>query len=68
MVIDYILNTSLEKHCIITIMYQNGDEITQRDIRVIKNRDGNIEAYCLLRHGIRIFKKDKILAATFLYN
>lgn len=68
MILDYILNTSLEKHCTITIMYQKGDEITQRNIRVIRNRNGNIEAYCLLRNDIRIFKKEKILAAAFLYN
>lgn len=68
MVIDYILCASLEKHCRITIMYQKGDEITQRDITVIGLKNRNIEAYCHLRHGIRIFKKDNILAAAFLYN
>lgn len=67
MIIDYVLNTSLEKHCTITIMYQKGNEITQRNIRVLKLKDGNIEAYCNLRHDIRNFKKDNILAA-FLPN
>ncbi len=68
MIIDYILYASLETHCTITIMYQKGDEITQRDIRVIGFKNGNVEAYCHLRHQIRIFKKDNILAAAFLTN
>lgn len=68
MVIDYILYASLEKRCTITIMYQKGDEITQRDISVIRFKNGNIEAYCHLRHQIRVFKKDNILAAAFLTN
>lgn len=68
MIMDYILNASLEKHCTITIMYQKGEEITQRNIRVIGFKNGNIEAYCHLRHEIRVFKKENILAAAFLNN
>jgi predicted DNA-binding transcriptional regulator YafY len=66
--VDYILSASLEKHCTITIMYQKGDEITQREITVIKFKNGNIEAYCHLRHQIRNFKKGNILAAAFMLN
>jgi predicted DNA-binding transcriptional regulator YafY len=68
MVIDYILNASLKKHCTVTIIYQRGNEITQRNITVIKLKNENIEAYCHLRNQIRVFKKDNILAASFLYN
>ncbi len=68
MVRDYILFASLENHCKITIMYQKGDEITQRDITVTGFKNGNIEAYCHLRKGMRIFKKENILAAAFPYN
>lgn len=65
---DNILYASLERHCKITIMYQRGDEITQRDITVTRFKNGNIEAYCHLRKDIRVFKKNNILSAAFLYN
>lgn len=65
---DYILCASLENHCKITIMYQKGNEITQRDITVTSFKNGNIEAYCHLRKGIRLFKKENILAASFPYS
>ncbi|MDP4088087.1 MAG: hypothetical protein Q8930_02300 [Bacillota bacterium] len=60
---DYELRTSLNEHKVITIMYQKDSEITQRDIKVLKINDDDVEAYCYLRHQIRHFKKDNILAA-----
>ena len=59
---DYELKTSLGEHEIITIMYQKNNEITQRNIKVLKINDADVEAYCYLRHQIRHFKKDNILA------
>lgn len=59
---DYVLRTSLTAHKIITIMYQKGNEITQRNIRVLRINDKDIEAYCYLRHEIRHFKIENILA------
>ena len=62
--VDYILKNSLIEHKIITIMYQANDEkISQRDIKVIKVKDNDIEAYCYLRHQIRHFRKENILSA-----
>lgn len=63
---DYELKTSLIEHKIINIMYLKGEEITLRKIRVLKINDGDIEAYCYLRHGIRHFRKDNILAAVYI--
>lgn len=60
---DYELKTSLKEHKIITIMYQKNNEITQRNIKVIKIDKDDVEAYCYLRHQIRHFKKENILAA-----
>jgi len=42
-------------------------EITQRKIKVLKINDDDIEAYCYLRHSIRHFKKDNILAAQYTH-
>ena len=61
---DYEIRTSLNEHKIITIMYQKGSEITQRNIKVLKLEKDTIEAYCYLRHKVRHFKKDNILAAA----
>lgn len=64
---DYILKRALEDHKIISIMYQKGNELTQRNIKIIKIKDNDIEAYCYLRHQIRHFKKENILAATHIH-
>jgi len=65
MVEDCILKNSLQDHKIVTIMYQRGKEITQRDIRIMKLMDKDIEAYCYLRHQVRHFKTENILAITY---
>ena len=62
--IDYVLKISAENHQVITIIYQKGNDITKRNIKVIKLIDEDIEAYCYLRHQVRHFKKDNILAAS----
>jgi predicted DNA-binding transcriptional regulator YafY len=61
---DYEIRTSLNEHKVITIMYQKGNEITQRNIKVLKLEKDTIEAYCYLRHQVRHFKKDNILAVA----
>jgi predicted DNA-binding transcriptional regulator YafY len=63
---EYVLKRSLQDHRIVTIMYLRGEDITQRNIRIMKLTDDDIEAYCYLRHQIRCFKKENILAATYL--
>ena len=62
---EYMLKNSLLNHKIVTIMYQRGKEITQRDIRIMKLMDKDVEAYCYLRHQVRHFKKDNILAIRY---
>ena len=62
---DYVLINSLKNHRTVTIMYQGRKEITQRDIKIMKVMDKDIEAYCYLRHQIRHFKKENILAAMY---
>lgn len=62
---DNLLITSLAAHKVITIMYYKGDEFTQRNIKIIKIQDNDVEAYCYLRHQIRHFKKENILAAMY---
>lgn len=64
--VDHILNASLERNFIITIMYQKGEEITMRNIKVLEIEKDRIKAYCYLRKENRIFKKENILSAAFL--
>lgn len=64
---DYIIKSSLEDHKIITIMYMKNEEISQRNIKVLKIKDDEIEAYCYLRHQVRHFKKQNILSAGYIH-
>lgn len=61
--IDYVLQTSLENHEEVTIIYQKGKDFTERKIKVTVIKPDVIEAYCYLRHQRRVFKKDNILSA-----
>lgn len=63
---DNYLKASLEAHKAINIMYMKNSEITQRKIKVLKIRDEDIEAFCYLRHGIRHFRKENILAVEYI--
>jgi predicted DNA-binding transcriptional regulator YafY len=65
MVEDNMLKNSLQEHRILTIMYQGEKGITQRDIKIMKLKDKDIEAYCFLRHQVRHFKKENILAVMY---
>lgn len=60
-----LLQASLEGGRIVTIIYQKNSEITKRNIKVISMKDDNIKAFCYLRHQVREFKLDNILAADF---
>jgi predicted DNA-binding transcriptional regulator YafY len=62
---ESMLRNSLQDHKIVTIIYQRGKEITQRDIRIMKLMDKDVEAYCYLRNQVRHFKKENILAITY---
>lgn len=64
---EHVLKSSLVAHKSITIMYQKNKEITQREVKVLKIKDNDIEAYCYLRRQIRHFKKENILAAQYTH-
>lgn len=63
--IHHILRTSMEENRIITIMYQKGAEITQRNIKVLTIDGENVKAFCYLRNQRRIFKISNILSAAY---
>ena len=63
--VDQVLKSSLQDRRIITIMYQSENGVTQRDIKIIKLTEENVEAYCYLRHQVRHFRKENILAALY---
>lgn len=64
--IDKLLSISLEQGWVITIIYQKGNTITKRNIKVLENNKDTIKAFCYLRNALRIFQKDSILAADYL--
>lgn len=63
MMIEFILKNSEVKKVPIIIVYQKGDEITQRKIRVNRIKDDIIQAYCFRKKAIRNFKRENVLAA-----
>lgn len=65
--IEHVLRASLERNCIITIMYEKGEEITLRNIKVLQIEADSIKAFCYLRKEQRRFKKENILSAAFYY-
>ena len=64
--IEYYLKISLLEGKKIKIIYQKENELTERMIKVNKIEDDKVEAFCYLRKGRRIFKKDNILAAELV--
>lgn len=62
--IEFILKNSEENKVPIIIVYQKGDEITQRKIRVNRIKDDIIQAYCFRKKALRNFKMENVLAAT----
>lgn len=66
---DYVLKHSLSEHRIISIIYMNksDNKLSQRNIKVLKIQNDEIEAYCYLRHQVRHFKKENILAAEYTH-
>lgn len=62
--LDYILNASKDKDCV--IVYMTGHGITQRRIHIYKLDDKTVKAWCYLRGGIRTFRKEAILSAKMI--
>ena len=60
-----VLRDSLDRSWVVTIMYQKGGEITQRNIEVKSINGNHITAYCHLRHQTRMFSIDNILSAAY---
>lgn len=63
--VEQILRASRERGWIITIIYQKGEEISKRNIKVTEITKDKVKAFCFLRNENRIFKKDNILSAAF---
>lgn len=63
--INHVLKASLERNCIITIIYQKENEITQRNIKVLEIAGNRVKAFCYLRNENRTFKLECILSASF---
>ena len=63
--VNHILKASYDRNLIITIIYQKGNEITRRNIKVVEITCDSIKAFCYLRNQVRIFKMENILSASF---
>jgi len=61
--VDYVLNASKDKDCV--IVYMKGEQITQRKIHIFGIDEEHVKAYCYLRKEPRVFLKKNILAASF---
>ncbi len=61
--IEFILKNSQLNRMPVIIVYQKGDEITQRKIRVNRIKEDIIQAYCFRQKAIRNFKRENVLAA-----
>lgn len=66
-VIEHILRASVERGCIITIIYQSSIGISERNIKVLEILQDRIKAYCYLRRQVRYFKPENILSAAYYY-
>lgn len=62
--LDYILNASKDKDCV--IVYMSGHGISQRKIYIFELSDKYVKAYCYLRKSVRMFKRDGILSAALV--
>ncbi|KPH71571.1 MULTISPECIES: hypothetical protein [Bacillaceae] len=63
-----LLNHSLQTREKIKIIYYSNDKkLSQRTIKVIKMNDSNVLAYCYMKHSVRVFKLDNILAVESVY-
>lgn len=65
--IERILSSSMDKSRVVTIIYQKGEEITKRNIRVIALQGNKVKAFCYLRNQLRVFLLENILSASFAY-
>jgi hypothetical protein len=63
--IDYVLKASLDRGWLVTIIYQKGNTITKRNVRVSEITEDKVKAFCYLRKEKRIFKRENILSAAF---
>ena len=64
--IDYVLYYSFHTKMPISIIYQKGMQISQRQIQVKKIENEIIHAYCHEKHALRKFKRENILSAMLL--
>lgn len=59
-----LLSSMNEQICIDMIYQGEKGKLTQRRIRVTEIQDHHIKAYCYLRHSLRLFKIENILAVA----
>ena len=62
--VDTVLKQALKDGLPAIIIYQGEKEMTQRRIFVRSIDDESVTAYCMVKKGIRRFKKENILSAV----
>ncbi len=58
------LKLALEQDRPVIIVYQSGEQISQRRIFVRKIQPEKVTAYCMRARGLRMFKAEGILSAV----
>lgn len=62
---EKVLKQALQKDLPVIIIYNGKEEMTQRRIFVRSMDDEYVTAYCIVKKGVRKFKKENILSAVF---
>lgn len=58
-----LLERAIDHHQLINMVYQSKEgQITQRRIKVLMVKNGQLHAFCFLRQAKRTFNMDNILA------
>ena len=60
------ITKAMEYHRLLRIIYEKDGEFTERVIRPNYMKDGELYAYCYMRHGKRRFRIGNIIAAVML--
>lgn len=61
-----VITKAMEYHRSVRIIYEKNGEFSERVLRPYQIKDGELHAYCYLRHAKRRFRMEHIIAAEML--
>ena len=63
---ERIILKAIESGSRLHIIYEGANGISERFIKPVKLSDGELSAYCYMKHGMRKFKLEGILGASVI--